>query len=263
MEKYLYTKALPHIYKLRKGIVSTVTVPTQKIIFIEGCGFMAEDKNFFNAVKVLYMMANQIKNECRKLQQRDFKIFPMDSAWWQDDPTSDLFDPANRKNWKWKISIPIPDFIIDETWESTTKLYDEKRKMDSLFNSVGKLEIQTRPEQLVAQALHFGSLEEQAPVIEMIKSLATQNGYLIGGGHHEVYLKNLAKTYFKNLQTIIRYPIKVIDDPIYRREMIKMLSLQNGIPAIEIAKRMNLKVEEVLSILLDVDLLSGTYIFRI
>lgn len=261
MEKFIYSSELPHIYKLRKGTVSIVTIPSQKIIYVLGSGPPEINGDFSNAVKILYIMANKLKFECKKLQQQDFKIFPMEGAWWLDDPTLDFSDPANRVNWKWMISIPIPDFVSDETWKSARKLFEKKTTSEALGHLSEKLIVQNRPEQLVAQTLHIGSYENETPTIQRIKTFVMENGFLIDGCHHEIYLTDPSKTKVENLKTIIRYPIKVTDDPVYRREIIKLLSFQNGLSAMEIAKRMNLNIEDVLAIIQDEDLLLGIYKF--
>jgi len=63
----------------------------------------------------------------------------------------------------------------------------------------------------VAEILHIGSYEKEAPTVEKLKLFIAANGYEISGAHEEEYLKGpgmFGKGNSDEYQTILRYQVR-------------------------------------------------------
>ena len=71
-------------------------------------------------------------------------------------------------------------------------------------------------EGLCVQVMHIGSYDDEPATIAAMDKFATDNGYAIDiyetRWHHEIYLSDPCKTAPEKLKTVIRHPIKMIED---------------------------------------------------
>ena len=103
-----------------------------------------------------------------------------------------------KNEWVGVFAVPVPDSI--------TEIPDQK---DAKVN----VELKTWKYGEVAEILHIGAYDKEAPTVEKLTAFIKEKGYKIAGAHEEEYLKGPGM-FFKgnpdNYYTIIRYPIEKI-----------------------------------------------------
>ncbi len=83
----------------------------------------------------------------------------------------------------------------------------EKKNLPAL----SKLRLETLEEGLVAQIMHIGSYDDEAPTLARLhQEWIPQHGYVEHGKHHEIYLGDPRKVAPNKLKTILRQPIRPI-----------------------------------------------------
>ena len=83
---------------------------------------------------------------------------------------------------------------------------DARRKKGPM-PGLERLRLETLHEGLSAQVLHVGPYSAEAPTIERLHGWIQDNGYVLRGRHHEIYLSNPERSAPERLKTIIRQPV--------------------------------------------------------
>jgi hypothetical protein len=177
-----------------------VTLPSQKIIAIDGQGNPNTSIDFKNAVEALYPVAYKIKFAYKKLG-KDYAVMPLEGLWWMDDMKD--FTVENKDLWKWKIFIVQPAFVTKEMFDSVIEEVKSKKDLVSLH----KVTFEILEEGLCAQILYVGAYKDEGKTIENLHAFIKNKGYTLVKKHHEIYLSDMRKTAPEKLKTILRQPI--------------------------------------------------------
>jgi hypothetical protein len=193
-------KELKQFYNAPSKDPVFVTLPSQKIIAIDGQGNPNTSIDFKNAVEALYPVAYKIKFAYKKLD-KDYAVMPLEGLWWMDDMKD--FTVENKDLWKWKIFIVQPAFVTKEMFDSVIEEVKSKKDLVSLH----KVTFEILEEGLCAQILYVGAYKDEGKTIENLHAFIKNKGYTLVKKHHEIYLSDMRKTAPEKLKTILRQPI--------------------------------------------------------
>ena len=75
-----------------------------------------------------------------------------------------------------------------------------------------KLRLESYHEGLSVQIMHYGSYDDEAPILHRLHhEFVPQNGYEMAGKHHEIYLSDARKVAPEKLKTVLRQPVRKTD----------------------------------------------------
>ena len=202
MEKINYKKELRHLYQPSAKEVEVIDVPQMNFLMIEGEGDPNTSKAFQDAVEALYSLAYTLKFMVKKgAVGIDYGVMPLEGLWWVDDMTQ--FSIEKKNEWKWTLMIMQPEVVTKELFKEAVKEVRKKKNPVALTN----IRFESFSEGKAAQILYIGPFFEEGPTIERIHTFIAENGYVLSGKHHEIYLSDMRKTAPEKLKTIIRQPM--------------------------------------------------------
>jgi hypothetical protein len=115
-----------------------------------------------------------------------------------------LADAPPREEWNWKSMIRMPDFVTDKQMEETRKQVLEKKKI----KEANRVKLETFHEGVSAQVMHVGPFSEEGATGKKLHRFIEDNGYVMRGIHHEIYLSDIRRVPPERLKTILRQPIE-------------------------------------------------------
>lgn len=189
-------------YKAKRNTPQVVTVPDLQYLMIEGHG----DPNtpaFAEATTTLYPVAYKLKFASKKALDRDYVVMPLEGLWWADDMES-FTDARDKTQWDWTLMIMVPDWVTTDMFTATV----EQEAMKGRLARLDDLRLETLSEGLCVQALHIGSYDDEAELLErMHHEFVPSQGLTMAGKHHEIYLSDARKVDAARLKTILRQPV--------------------------------------------------------
>lgn len=139
----------------------------------------------------------------------DYVVPPLEGFWWQDGATG--IDYARKGNFKWISAIRLPDFVTKADFEWAVKEAKKKKKSD-----FSKVEFLTYDEGICVQCMHIGFYDDEPATIARMHEYMESRGYVLDIAdkrmHHEIYLSDARKVAPEKLRTVIRHPIRKMDD---------------------------------------------------
>ena len=191
-----------------------VDVPAANYIAVRGKGNPNDaDGEYKKSIEILYSVAYTIKMS-KKTDYRmegyfDYIVPPLEGFWWQDGV--DGFDVAKKDEFSWISVIRLPDFVRKTDFEWAVKQAEHKKKIDC-----SKAEFFTINEGLCVQIMHIGPFDSEPVSVAVMDKYLEENGYkndiTVNRMHHEIYLSDARKTAPEKLKTVIRHPIKKIQE---------------------------------------------------
>ena len=158
-----------------------VKKPKQKMAVVETHG----DPNevFPQVMPALYGAVYTLKFDLKKKGKETFKVGALFGRWpdWVGKP---------KDQWTGYIGLPIPS----GTRRLTQKVPGVEVRIETWDYGPA-----------VAEILHIGSYESEAPTIQRLHDFIQASGYAIAGVHEEEYLTSPKA---KVQKTIIRYPVR-------------------------------------------------------
>lgn len=206
MAKKDLTKELQGLYFPSAKEPMIVKVPKMSFIMVDGQGDPNTSKDYMNAIGALYSVAYTAKFTLKKIEKsKDFKVMPLESLWWTDDPED--FLKGKKGKWHWTAMIMVPKHVTKKVVSDTVAQLKKKGK-DKELPALPKLRLEVFDEGLSAQMMHVGPYSEEGPNIEKLHRLILESGHNIVGRHHEIYLGDPRRTKPEKLKTVIRQPMK-------------------------------------------------------
>lgn len=202
-----------------KNKAEIVTVPAANFIAVRGQGNPNEEAGQYKAaVAVQYAVAYTIKmsrmGDHKMPGYFDFVVPPLEGLWWQDE--IDGADYSHKENFSWISLIRLPDFVTKEEFYWAVKAASEKKKIDC-----SRAELFSYDEGLCVQIMHNGPFDDEPFTISLLDKYIEENGFMndFTGGrlHHEIYLSNPRKVSPEKLKTIVRHPIKKIEEKFHEK----------------------------------------------
>ncbi|BCL62828.1 hypothetical protein DGMP_35210 [Desulfomarina profundi] len=152
---------------------------------------------------------DELKGVFGFLMKNYFKLKGVVKIPWKIPPTSARYEnaldfdmPAEKRQhvfanmiWRGEAAIPLPSAVTELP----------KLKHDTL-----SAVIDHRHYGKMAEILHLGPYENEAPTVNRLKKYITEKGYEISGPHEEVYLRSPGTPFCKpeRYVTLIRYPVR-------------------------------------------------------
>ncbi len=221
MAKIDFKKQMKDIYNPPKGKFSVVQVPVLNYIMIDGQGDPNTALPYQQAVEALYATAYKLKFMSKNELDKDYVVPPLEGLWGSEEMQEklagagdarewlELFKASERDEWLWTMMIMQPAWI---TAEMVAQIRGEVGKAKDL-PALEKLRFDSYHEGLSVQTLHVGPYADEGPVLaEMHLDFIPNNGYVETGKHHEIYLSDPRKTAPEKLKTVLRQPVKEIND---------------------------------------------------
>ena len=202
MEKIDFKKEFKHLYSPSSGEVMIVDVSEMSFIMVDGAGDPNTAQEYKDAVEALYAVSYAIKFIIKKGEVAiDYGVMPLEGLWWVDDMTQ--FSVENKDIWKWTSMIMQPKYVTRDLFDIAIEQVRKKKSLPAL----PKMRFESFHEGLAAQVMHIGSYSAEGPTVEMLHNFIRENGYVLRGKHHEIYLTDPRKSAPEEMKTVIRQPI--------------------------------------------------------
>ena len=203
-------------FYMPKGVPEIVTVPKANYIAVRGKGDPnAEDGDYKKSIGVLYAVAYTLKMSY-KTDYRiegffEYVVPPLEGFWWQEGVAG--IDWTDKVSFQWISVIRLPDFVSEKDFAWAVETASRKKKMDC-----SSAEFLTIDEGLCVQIMHLGAFDDEVATVAVMDAYIRQNGYVNDFSetrlHHEIYLSDARKVAPEKWKTVIRHPIRKLDDPV-------------------------------------------------
>ena len=200
MAKFDWKKDLKHLYLPKTKEFAFVDVPPMQFLMVNGHGDPNKSPEFQDAMGALYTMAYTVKFAL-KPHGTDFAVPPPEALWWMEGAE---FDMRDKSKWDWTLMIMVPDVVTPEPFEQMRAEAQRKKGLPML----ARVRLETYHEGLSAQILYFGPYADEGPTITAMHQFIAEQGYVLNGKHHEIYLGDVRRTAPEKLKTVIRQPIR-------------------------------------------------------
>lgn len=206
MQKLDLRNQYKHFYQPSAKKVDVVDVPPFQFAMIDGeiepGHGPGTSPAFLEALDALYGISYTLKfnSKLRKEDPVDYTVMALEGLWWVEDG---MFDIKKPDNWHWTAMIMQPDHInADMFQDGMAQLH---RKKPSL--ALDKLRLETFHEGVCIQIMHVGPYADEPATLARMEAFARENGYLLCGKHHEIYLGDPRRADPAKLKTVLRHPV--------------------------------------------------------
>ena len=200
-------------YYQPKNKPEIVNIPSINYLAVRGSGDPNDETgDYKKALESLYAVAYTL----RMSYKTDYKINgfyeyivpPLEGFWWQDG--TDGVNYADKTSFNWISVIRLPDFISGKDIEWAVRTATKKKKTDC-----SQVKFLTVNEGLCVQIMHIGPYDNEPVTVKLMDDYLAQNGYENNLNsermHHEIYLSGPRKCLPEKMKTVIRQPIKRLD----------------------------------------------------
>ncbi|MGN1102964.1 MAG: GyrI-like domain-containing protein [Huintestinicola sp.] len=213
MEKLDYKKEFKERYMPSAKPVA-VNVPEMIFFAVRGCGDPNSCNDYKNALELLYAMSFTVKmskmNGTQPEGYFEYVVPPLEGLWYQEG--TEGIDYSRKEDFKWISMIRQPEFVTEEVFENARAAVQKKKP----HLDVSKVQLMKWSEGLCVQLMHTGPYDDEPASIEKLKRFAEDNGYeedfSEGRYHHEIYLSDPRKCAPERLKTVIRHPVKFMEN---------------------------------------------------
>lgn len=197
------------LYSGKVGRFDVIDVPEMNFLMIDGMGDPNTSPAYGRAVAAIYGLGYGLKF-FGKPRGVDHVVPPLEGLWWADDMGS--FTSRDKDSWKWRMMIRQPDWVgqadFAEVLESVVAKTAKKKEAPTDEETLRAVCLERFGEGLAVQVLHVGPYDDEGPVLEeMHKRFIPDNGFVVRGLHHEIYLGDPRKVAPEKLKTILRQPV--------------------------------------------------------
>lgn len=184
-----------------------LSIPERRYLMIDGSDTPGEP-GFRDAIGSLYPVAYTL-HFALKRRGVSAPVGALEGIYWIGEPgpivTSDLSGGGDlRSRWSWRLMLPVPDEGTDVDVESAIDEVFAKKRPPLL----DQLRCEAWREGRVAQILHVGPYEAEAPTIQRLQAAIAESGLRPIGCHHEIYIGDPNRTAPERLKTLIRQPVE-------------------------------------------------------
>ena len=200
-------------YYQPKNKPEIVNIPSINYLAVRGSGDPNDETgDYKKALESLYAVAYTL----RMSYKTDYKINgfyeyivpPLEGFWWQDG--IDGVNYADKTSFNWISVIRLPDFISGKDIEWAVRTATKKKKTDC-----SQVKFLTVNEGLCVQIMHIGPYDNELVTVKLMDDYLAHNGYENDLNsermHHEIYLSDPRKCLPEKMKTVIRHPIKRLD----------------------------------------------------
>lgn len=200
-------------YYQPKNKPEIVNIPSINYLAVRGSGDPNDETgDYKKALESLYAVAYTL----RMSYKTDYKINgfyeyivpPLEGFWWQDGTYGVNY--ADKTSFNWISVIRLPDFISGKDIEWAVRTATKKKKTDC-----SQVKFLTVNEGLCVQIMHIGPYDNEPVTVKLMDDYLAQNGYENDLNsermHHEIYLSDPRKCLPEKMKTVIRHPVKRLD----------------------------------------------------
>lgn len=208
-----YKKEYKEFY-LPKKRPEIIEMPSMNFLAVRGMGDPNEEGGDYKiSIGLLYGIAFTIKMskmENRKIEGYfDYVMPPLEGFWWQEGMRE--MDFTRKADFQWISMIRLPDFVKREDFQWAKNEAQRKKNRD-----FSRVEFMTFQEGLCVQCMHIGSYDEESATMEEMNRYLTREGFVLDfteeRRHHEIYLSDARRIAPQRRRTVIRDPIKKIQE---------------------------------------------------
>lgn len=207
MEKIDFRRVFKELYAPSSKDFAIVDVPSMRFLMVDGQGDPNTAESYTEAVEALYTVSYVVKFASKKELDKDYVVAPLEGLW--SAPDQSAFERGAKDEWQWTALIMQPSWIGEEMVDFAFGAAKAKKDLPAL----SLLRLEDFAEGQSAQILHVGSYDEEAPTLRRLHTeFMPAHGLTFNGRHHEIYLSDPRKTEAAKLKTILRQPVKPIED---------------------------------------------------
>ena len=190
-----------------------VTVPAMNFLAVRGQGDPNQEGGAYKqALGLLYGVAYTLKMSQRSGHTLegwfDYVVPPLEGLWWQEGTLG--VDYTRKADFQWISLIRLPEFVTREAFDWAVREAAQKKGQD--FSPV---EFFSWEEGLCVQCMHLGPYDDEPATVRAMEEYARAQGYApdFGPGrfHHEIYLGDARRCKPERLKTVIRHPVRKIE----------------------------------------------------
>ncbi len=211
MNKVDFKKTLKAFYNPKPKQYEIIKIPPMNFLMIDGIGSPGTSTAYIDSLAALYPLAYKIKF-LSKAAGQDYIVPSLQALWWAED--MDDFVNDNKDNWQWTLMLMLPDWIASEMIAEAFRVVGLGKPKKPAPRLLEKIRVEQYDEGLVAQYLHIGAYEDEAPILRhMHDDYIPKQGYKMPSQHkgaykhHEIYISDPRKVAKEKLKTILRQPI--------------------------------------------------------
>jgi hypothetical protein len=195
-----FKKELKHLYHASARDLSIIDVPSMNFLMVDGQGDPNTSKSFEEAVGALFSLSYTLKFVIKKSEKAvDYGVMPLEGLFWADDMS--VFSMGRKDEWKWTLMIMQPEFITRDLVDQAAEQIKKKKNAD-----LSRIRFEAFSEGKSAQIMHIGPFSEEGPTIEKVHTFIKDQGYVLSGRHHEIYLSDIRRAAPEKWKTLVRQP---------------------------------------------------------
>jgi hypothetical protein len=194
----------------RPDSVRLLVIPSRRYLMIDGTDLPGAP-GFREAIGTLYPVAYTL-HFALKRRGVTAPVGALEGLYWIDrpepiSPAQFAATPGARAAWNWRLMLPLPHEATDADVSSAIDEVFAKKRPPLLE----RLRCEAWQEGRVAQILHIGPYDAEAPTIGRLHSAIAVAGLRPCGCHHEIYVGDPNRTAPDRLKTLIRQPVEAMD----------------------------------------------------
>ena len=200
-------------YYQPKNKPEIVNIPSINYLAVRGSGDPNDETgDYKKALESLYAVAYTLRMSYKTDYNingfYEYIVPPLEGFWWQDGTNGVNY--ADKTSFNWISVIRLPDFISGKDIEWAVMTATKKKKTDC-----SQVKFLTVNEGLCVQIMHIGPYDNEPVTVKLMDDYLAQNGYENDLNsermHHEIYLSDPRKCLPEKMKTVIRHPVKRLD----------------------------------------------------
>jgi hypothetical protein len=187
--------------------VRWLEIPLRRYLMIDGTDEPGAP-GFRDAIGTLYPVAYTL-HFALKRRAIQAPVGALEGLYWIDaatpiTPAQFAVSEQQRGSWSWRLMLPLPGEATDDDIASAIDEVFHKKRPPLL----DQLRAEEWIEGEVAQILHVGPYDAEAPTIARLHAAIGLVGLRPRGCHHEIYIGDPNRTAPDRLKTLIRQPVE-------------------------------------------------------
>jgi hypothetical protein len=205
-QKLDFKKELKAFFQPPVGRFVEVDIPEMRFVMVDGTGDPNRAAAYQQAVEWLYSVSYAMKFASKKELGRDYVVPPLEGLWTADDPAD--FINRNKDLWQWTMMIMVPDFITDQIFAVA-----REKAVRKLGASPDSFRLASLREGRCLQTAFIGSYDDESSTLAKLhEEIMPDRKLTFNGPHHEIYISDPRRIAPDRLRTVLRQPVKSIDE---------------------------------------------------
>ena len=190
----------------RADTVRWLIIPKRRYLMIDGTDAPGGE-GFRTAIGALYPVAYTLHFGLKR-RGVEAPVGALEGLFWIGKPgpiTAREFAavPEDEARWFWRLMLPVPDEATSDECRAAIDAVAIKSNPPLL----DQLRCQLWDEGPVAQLMHIGPYDAEAPAIARLHDAIADARMGLRGCHHEIYISDPGRTSPEKLKTLVRQPV--------------------------------------------------------